>query len=73
MASHETLKNGRMLRVDRDDLCAAARSFLHDQLARADERLLVGQRNALSLADGRERRPQTDHTGDRGHNRIGCG
>ena len=53
-----------MLGVDRDDLRAAPRGFLHDQFARADERLLVGEGDALPFVDGRERRPEANHAGD---------
>ena len=72
-AAHQTLENGRMFRVDREDLRAAPRGFLHDKLARADERLLVGEGDALSLADGRKRRPQADHAGHGSHDGVGSG
>ena len=62
-----------MLGVDGDDLRAAPRGFLHDKLARADERLLVGEGDAFPFADGRKRRPQADHAGDRGHDGVGSG
>ena len=72
-AAHQALKDRRMLGVNGDDLRAAPRGFLHDQFARADERLLVGEGDALSLADGRERRPQADHAGHGSHDGVGAG
>ena len=60
-----------MLRIDGDDLRAAALRLAHDQLARTDERLLVRQRDALATFDGGQRRPQADHAGYRSHDGIG--
>ena len=59
-----------MLAVHRHDLRAAALGGVHDQLARADQGLLVRQRNALFLLDGGKRRAQPDHADDGGHDGV---
>ena len=59
-----------MLAVHRHDLRAAALGGVHDQLARADKRLLVRKRNALFPLDGGERRAQPDHAHHGGHNGV---
>ena len=69
-AALQALENGTVLRVHGHDLRAAARGLRHHQLARADERLLVRQRDALFLRDGRERRLQADAAHHGGHDRV---
>ena len=70
-AAHQALENGRMLRVDGDDLRAGcARRGLHE-LPGADHGLFVGKGNALFLVDGRERRPQGGKAAHRCDDSIG--
>ena len=54
-----------MLAVHGNDLHAALRRAGHDDGAGADQRLLVGQRDALAGVDGGKRRQQPDGTGYR--------
>ena len=60
-AALQALEDRAVLAVDGDDLRAAALRRSHDELARADERFLVGKRDALFLLDRRERRLEADH------------
>ena len=70
-AAHQALENGRMLRVDGDDLRAGcARRGLHE-LPGADHGLFVGKGDALVLVDGRERRPQGGKAAHRCDDGIG--
>ena len=59
----QALEDGRVLGIDRHDLRAAFPGAAHDDVARAHERLLIGQRDAAALFNGRERRPQADRAG----------
>ena len=65
-----TLEDGRVLGVYRQDVHALFACRLHDQSARADQRLLVGKRNVLASINGSERGQQSNHADHRGHNRI---
>ena len=58
----EALENGRVLRVHRYDIHPAAVGLVHDQLAGADQRLLIGKGDALTGMDGRQRGTQTHDT-----------
>ena len=69
----ETLEDGRMLRVHGNDLRIELPGALHDDLARADERLLVGKRNAPPLFNGLQRRAQADRAGHRRDHRLRAG
>ena len=69
----QALENGRVLGIDRHDLRTAFSGAAHDDVARAHERLLIGQRDAPSLFDGRKRRAQTDRAGHRRDDRIRIG
>ncbi|CAN3971336.1 Transcriptional regulator, AlpA family, partial [Dysosmobacter welbionis] len=51
-AALKALEDGRVLRVHRHDLGAVRIRRIHHQLSGADQRLLVGQGDALSLPDG---------------------
>ena len=65
-----TLKDSRMLGVDRQDAHAFFPRRLHDDAARAHERFLVRERDVLSGVDGGERRQQADHAYNGGHNDV---
>ena len=65
LPASQTLEDGRVLGIDRHDLRAAFPGAAHDDVARAHERLLIGQRDAAALFNGRERRPQADRAGHR--------
>ena len=52
MRAHQTLKNGRMLRVHRDNLCTIFGGLRHDQFTGADQGFLIGKANALSGTNG---------------------
>ena len=70
-AALQALEDRAVLAVDGDDLRAAALRRSHDELARADERFLVGKRDALFLLDRRERRLESDHSHHGGDDRVG--
>lgn len=69
----QALENGRVLGIDRHDLRTTFSGAAHDDVARAHERLLIGQRDAPSLFNGRERRAQTDRAGHRRDDRVRIG
>ena len=61
LVASETLKDGRVLRVDRQYLDALARGERHDDVPRTDQRLLVCERNVLALANCRDGRLNAYH------------
>ena len=70
-AALHTLKNCAVLAVHRHDLRAELLRRVHHERARAHQRLLVGQRDALALFDGGKRGLQTDHADHGGHHCVG--
>ena len=60
----ETLQDGRMLAVDRDDLAAAGLRRRRDEIARHDQRFLVGECHALPRSQRRQRRIQSRRPDD---------
>ena len=69
----QTLEHRAVLAVHRHDLRAVLRRRGHHQLAGADQRLLVGQRDALALFDGRQRGLQPHAAHDGGDHRVRLG
>ncbi len=68
--AHETLEDGGMLRIHGHDLRALLLCPRHDEIARADKRLLVGKGDALFRVDGGKRRPEPHRAGDRRHHAV---
>ena len=52
LPAHQALEDGGMLRIHRDDLRSLLRRPCHDDIAGADQGLLVGQGDALFPVDG---------------------
>ena len=69
-AALQALENGRVLRIHRHDLGAAALRLRHHQLAGAHQRLLIGQSDALFLPDSRQRGFQSNAAHDGGDHRV---
>ena len=67
---HQALEDRGMLTVNRDDFRAALRGPLHDQRARADQRLLIGKGDSFLFPDGSERRLKADGTGNCGDDTV---
>ena len=70
-AALQALEDRAVLAVDGHDLRAAAFRRVHHKLTRADERFLVGKRDALFLLNGGKRRLEADHAHHGGHDRVG--
>ena len=78
VAALETLEDGRVLRVHRDDLRPLLPGAGHHQGPGAHQGLLVGQGNALAGVDGRQGGGQAGDAHQGGHRRVrlgqlGCG
>ena len=69
-AALQALEDRAVLAVDGHDLRAVFFRRVHYKLARADERFLVGKRDALFLLDCRERRLESDHAHHGGDDRV---
>ncbi len=59
-----------MLGIDRQNLGAGCRRVPHEQRARADQALLIGERNRRTTSGRRERRLEAGGAGDRGHDPV---
>ena len=71
LPAHQTLKDGRMLRIDGNYLRSGGLCRRHDDLACANERLLICKRYALFFAYRGKRRTQSDRAGNGGHDTVG--
>ena len=69
-ATHEALENGGMLGVHRNNFRPAFFRLGHHQLTGADQRLFVGQANALSCPNGSQGGLQADHAHNGGNDTI---
>ena len=72
LPAHEALEDGRVLGVDRNDLCALFLCARHDDIARADESLFIRKGDALFRVYGGESRTEPDGTGHGGHDAVGA-
>ena len=70
LARLHALEDSRVLGVYRQDVHALFACRLHDQSARADQRLLVGKRNVLAGINSGQRGQQSNHADHRGHDCI---
>ena len=66
----QTLKDSRMLRVDRENGRLVLERFLHDDIAGNDQGLLISQRDRLAVRDGAQSRTQTRKTDDGGQHHV---
>ena len=70
-AAAQSLRDGRVLGVDRHDLVRALPRGVHERAA-DHQRLLVGQRERAAGPQRRERRSQTDRPGDAVEHDVGA-
>ncbi len=69
-AAGNTLKDGAVLAVDRQDLYPVFLGFFHNNITGHDQSFLVSQRDVYTLIDGSQRRHQTRSANHCGNNHI---
>ena len=70
LPAHQTLEDGGMLRIHRDDLGPLLRRPGHDDVPGADQGLLVGQGDALFPVDGGQSGSQPHRAGHGGNHAV---